>query len=67
MSHPILVAGAAGAMQGSTGRRITILLLEQERCHSTGAIRAVTGGNPQTLEEFFRENAGYFVRGAQEA
>src|SRR6516162_7342890 len=29
MAHPILVAGAAGGPQGSTGRRITGLLLEQ--------------------------------------
>jgi hypothetical protein len=29
MSHPILVTGAAGGSQGSTGRAITSLLLEQ--------------------------------------
>ena len=29
MAHPILVTGAAGGPQGSTGRRITGLLLEQ--------------------------------------
>jgi uncharacterized protein YbjT (DUF2867 family) len=29
MSHPILVTGAAGGQQGSTGRHITNLLLEQ--------------------------------------
>jgi uncharacterized protein YbjT (DUF2867 family) len=29
MSHPILVTGAAGGLQGSTGRTITALLLEQ--------------------------------------
>src|SRR5580692_9987705 len=29
MSHPILVTGAAGGRQGSTGRVITSLLLEQ--------------------------------------
>src|SRR5215475_975740 len=29
MSHPILVTGAAGGAQGSTGRRVAILLLEQ--------------------------------------
>ena len=29
MSHPILVTGAAGGAQGSTGRKITSLLLEQ--------------------------------------
>ena len=29
MSHPILVTGAAGGTQGSTGRGVTSLLLEQ--------------------------------------
>src|SRR5215467_15669646 len=29
MSHPILVTGAAGGTQGSTGRRVVTLLLEQ--------------------------------------
>jgi uncharacterized protein YbjT (DUF2867 family) len=29
MSHPILVTGAAGGQQGSTGRAITTLLLKQ--------------------------------------
>ena len=29
MAHPILVTGAAGGAQGSTGRKITSLLLEQ--------------------------------------
>ncbi len=29
MSHPILVTGAAGGAQGSTGRQVTSLLLEQ--------------------------------------
>ena len=29
MSHPILVSGAAGGAQGSTGRRVASLLLEQ--------------------------------------
>src|ERR1700756_4552640 len=29
----------------------------EEHCQATDAIRAVTGRNPQTLEEFFRENA----------
>lgn len=29
MSHPILVTGAAGGQQGSTGRRLTTLLLKQ--------------------------------------
>ena len=29
MSHPILVTGAAGGPQGSTGRVIAVLLLQQ--------------------------------------
>ena len=29
MAHPILVTGAAGGAQGSTGRQITSLLLQQ--------------------------------------
>jgi hypothetical protein len=29
MSHPILVTGAAGGAQGSTGRAVSTLLLEQ--------------------------------------
>src|SRR5215471_5921662 len=29
MSHPILVTGAAGGTQGSTGRRVASLLMEQ--------------------------------------
>ena len=29
MSHPILVTGAAGGPQGSTGRRVASLLIEQ--------------------------------------
>jgi len=32
----------------------------EERYQTTDAIRMVTGRNPQTLEEFFRENAGFF-------
>jgi uncharacterized protein YbjT (DUF2867 family) len=39
----------------------------EERYRSTDAIRMVTGRNPQTLEEFFRENAGFFAAGTQEA
>jgi uncharacterized protein YbjT (DUF2867 family) len=39
----------------------------EERYQSTDAIRMVTGRNPQTLEEFFRENAGFFAAGTQEA
>jgi hypothetical protein len=51
MSQPILVDGAAGGTRGSTGRRVA----------------AVTGTNPRTLEEFFRENAKVFVSSTQEA
>lgn len=32
-----------------------------ERYQTTDTVRAVTGRNPQTLEEFFRVNAGFFV------
>ena len=38
-----------------------------ERYQTTDAIRMVTGRNPQTLEEFFRENAGFFAASTQEA
>jgi len=30
MIHPILVTGAAGGTQGSTGRRVASLLLEKD-------------------------------------
>jgi uncharacterized protein YbjT (DUF2867 family) len=33
----------------------------EERYQATDAIRMITGRNPQTLEEFFRENAGFFA------
>src|SRR6185437_10550311 len=39
----------------------------EERYQSTDAIRMVTGRNPQTLEEFFRENVGSFAASTQEA
>jgi uncharacterized protein YbjT (DUF2867 family) len=39
----------------------------EERYQITDAIRMVTGRNPQTLEGFFRENAGFFTGGTQEA
>jgi uncharacterized protein YbjT (DUF2867 family) len=39
----------------------------EERYQTTDAIRMVTGRNPQTLEEFFRENAGFFAGSNQEA
>ena len=39
----------------------------EERYQTTQAIRIITGRNPQTLEEFFRENAGFFAGSAQEA
>lgn len=38
-----------------------------ERYLATGTVRAITGRDPQTLEEFFRENAGFFAGAAQEA
>jgi uncharacterized protein YbjT (DUF2867 family) len=38
-----------------------------ERYQSTDTIRTVTGRNPQTLEEFFRENAKVFASNTQEA
>ena len=37
----------------------------EERCQATDAIRAVTGRNPQTLEEFFRANAKSIGAAAQ--
>jgi uncharacterized protein YbjT (DUF2867 family) len=39
----------------------------EERYHTTDAICMVTGRNPQTLEEFFRENSGFFAGSSQEA
>jgi uncharacterized protein YbjT (DUF2867 family) len=39
----------------------------EERYQTTDAIRMVTGRKPQTLEEFFRENAGLFAGHTQEA
>jgi uncharacterized protein YbjT (DUF2867 family) len=39
----------------------------EERYKTTDAIRSVTGRNPQTLEEFFRQNAGVFAGNSQEA
>ena len=33
-----------------------------ERYQATDTVRAVTGRNPQTLEEFFLENAGFFAQ-----
>jgi uncharacterized protein YbjT (DUF2867 family) len=39
----------------------------EERYQTTDAIRMVTGRNPQTLEEFFRENAEFFAGSTQEA
>ena len=38
-----------------------------ERFQATGTVRAITGRNPQTLAEFFRENAGFFAGATQEA
>jgi uncharacterized protein YbjT (DUF2867 family) len=39
----------------------------EERYQTTDAIRMVTGRNPQTLEQFFRQNAGFFAGNPQEA
>jgi uncharacterized protein YbjT (DUF2867 family) len=39
----------------------------EERYQTTDAISVVTGRNPQTLEEFFRENAGFFTSSTLEA
>jgi uncharacterized protein YbjT (DUF2867 family) len=39
----------------------------EDRYQTTDAIRMVTGRNPQTLEEFFRENGGFFTGSTQEA
>jgi uncharacterized protein YbjT (DUF2867 family) len=39
----------------------------EERYQTTDEIRSVNGRNPQTLEEFFRENVGFFARNSQEA
>ena len=33
----------------------------EQRYQATDAVRTVTGRNPQTLEEFFRQNAGFFA------
>jgi uncharacterized protein YbjT (DUF2867 family) len=37
----------------------------EQRYQTTDAVRTVTGRNPQTLEEFFRENAGFFAAGSR--
>ncbi len=37
----------------------------EQRYQATDTVRAVTGRNPQTLEEFFRENAGFFAGGSR--
>jgi uncharacterized protein YbjT (DUF2867 family) len=37
----------------------------EERYQTADAIRMATGRNPQTLEEFFRKNAGFFVASGQ--
>jgi uncharacterized protein YbjT (DUF2867 family) len=39
----------------------------EERYQVTDAIRIVTNRNPQTFEQFFRENAGFFAGRTQEA
>ncbi len=37
----------------------------EERYQTTDTVRAVTGRNPQMLEEFFRENTGFFAAGSR--
>jgi hypothetical protein len=37
----------------------------EERRQATDTVRAVTGGNPQTLEEFFRTNTAAFAAARQ--
>lgn len=37
----------------------------EQRYQATDTVRAVTGRNPQTLEEFFRENTGFFAAGSR--
>ena len=37
----------------------------EQRYQTTDSVRTVTGRNPQTLEEFFRENAGFFAAGSR--
>jgi hypothetical protein len=54
MSQPILITGASGGLQGSTGRLVTGFLLEQ-------GVPVRAGRKPQTLEEFFRTNADSFA------
>jgi len=39
----------------------------EERYQATDSIFTVTGRNPQTLEQFFRENAEFFAGRTQEA
>ena len=52
MSHPILVTGAAGGMQGSTGRQVTSLLLEQGI-----AVRALVHKLDSRSDELRRQGA----------
>ena len=37
----------------------------EQRYQATETVRAVTGRNPQTLEEFFTENTGFFAAGSR--
>jgi uncharacterized protein YbjT (DUF2867 family) len=39
----------------------------EERYQKTDVIRTITGRSPQTLEEFFRKNAGFFAGRTEEA
>ena len=52
MSHPILVTGAAGGMQGSTGRQVASLLLEQGI-----AVRALVHKLDSRSDELRRQGA----------
>lgn len=70
MSHPILVAGAAGGAQGS-------MIISRIFGKASARVKSATGlsmrsawlpsENPQTLEQFFRENSAFFADTSQEA
>lgn len=54
MSHPILVTGAAGGQQGSTGRVIATLLIEQ--CLPVRAFVHKLDGRSDDLRQKGRRN-----------
>jgi uncharacterized protein YbjT (DUF2867 family) len=63
MPHPILVTGATGGAQGSSGRLITSLLLKQGI-----AVRALVDKlDSRSDGRFFRRNAAFFSGSAREA